>query len=278
MQSEPTWLDQPVTDTASAHSEALPERAHLRFILVQARTEDDPARGHERACFAARLGVSPDQLDCVSIFADTLSEIDLSGVHGVLVGGAGQYSVLDDLGPVRDFVAYTAWLASSDQTASLPVFASCFGFQAMVLGLGGEVIADEPRAEVGSYTLYLKPDGASDPLFGSLPERFTAQLGHKDRATSLPSGLSDIAGSERSPFQAVRVSGRPQFATQFHPELAAADNRHRFLRYMDEYGKLFGKEAAQERLNSHTPSPEANALLERFVIEYVMPFATESGA
>ncbi len=112
MQSEPTWLDQPVTDTASAHSEALPERAHLRFILVQARTEDDPARGHERACFAARLGVSPDQLDCVSIFADTLSEIDLSGVHGVLVGGAGQYSVLDDLGPVRDFVAYTAWHAT----------------------------------------------------------------------------------------------------------------------------------------------------------------------
>jgi GMP synthase (glutamine-hydrolysing) len=278
MQSEPSWLDQPVTDMASAHAEALPERAHLRFILVQARTADDPARSHEHACFAARLGVSPNQIDCVSIFEEELSELDLTGAHGVLVGGAGQYSVLDELDPVRDFVAYTAWLASSHQTASLPVFASCFGFQAMVMGLGGEVIADEPSAEVGSYTLYLKPEGASDPLFGSLPERFTAQLGHKDRATGVPEGLFDIAGSERSPFQAVRVCGRPQFATQFHPELAAADNRHRFLRYMDEYGKLFGKEAAQERLNSHSPSPEANALLDRFVTEYVMPFASGRGA
>mgnify|MGYP000669009141 CR=1 FL=1 len=273
MQSEPAWLDTPVTDMALARQGARADRAHLRFILVQARTEDDPARGHEHACFAARLGVSPDQVRCVSIFQDTLAEVDLSDTHAVLVGGAGQYSVLDDIAPVRDFVTYTAWLASSDRTATLPVFASCFGFQAMVMGLGGEVIADEPNAEVGTYTLSLKSGGARDALFGSLPARFQAQLGHKDRATGVPEGLVDIAGSERAPFQAVRVAGRPQFATQFHPELTAADNRHRFLRYMAEYGKLFGKAAAQERLDSHLPSPEVNALMEHFVVDWVLPVA-----
>ena len=97
-----------------------------------------------------------------------------------------------------------------------------------------------------------------------------AQLGHKDRADSLPAGLADLAGSERCPHQAVRVIGRPQVATQFHPELAASDNRSRFLRYMPEYGKLFGKAAAKERLDSHVPSVEANALLEKFTVDVVM--------
>jgi GMP synthase (glutamine-hydrolysing) len=241
--------------------------------LLQARSEADPARGHEHACFAARLGVSPDQIRCVSIFQDTLSQVDLSATHAILVGGAGQYSVLDELDSVRQFVAYIAWLASSDTTESMPMFASCFGFQALVMGLGGEVIADEPNAEVGTYTLELKEEGALDRLFGTLPPRFRAQLGHKDRASRLPADLVDLAGSDRAPYQAVRVKDRPQFATQFHPELTAADNRHRFLRYMKEYGRLFGEAAATERLNSHMPSPEVNALMEHFVTSWVLPCA-----
>jgi len=260
-----------VTTLDSAAAAARPERAGVSVTLIQARNADDPARNHEHACFAARMGLHPDQVVCVSIFESELTALDLSGTDAVLVGGAGQYSVLDALDPVRRFVDYVAWLSDSPETADLPVFASCFGFQAMVLGLGGTVIEDAPNAEVGSYELSLKPDGAADPLFSALPGRFMAQLGHKDRADHLPTSLLDLARSDRAPFQAVRVSGRPQVATQFHPELAAADNRSRFLRYMPEYGKLFGAEAAQERLDSHVPSIEANALLDRFVEHIVLP-------
>jgi len=239
-------------------------------MLLQARNADDPAGMHEQACFAARMGLHPDQVQCVSIFERDLETLELAEVDALLVGGAGQYSVLDDLPAIQDFVRFLAFVATDPSTADLPMFASCFGFQALVLGLGGSVIEDEAHAEVGSYPLHLKPGADQDPIFGDLPGDFMAQLGHKDRATALPPGVLDLAGSERCPYQAVRVVGRPQVATQFHPELAASDNRSRFLRYMREYGKLMGREAAQERLDSHVPSLEANALLERFTTSEVM--------
>jgi GMP synthase (glutamine-hydrolysing) len=263
---------------ASATSTARPDRARVVAVLLQARNETDPAREHEHACFAARMGLHPDQVRCISIFDTDLSSLDLRSVDVVLVGGAGQYSVLDSMDAIRSFVDYTAWLATSPTTRELPVFASCFGFQALVLGLGGSVVQDEPAAEVGSYVLRLKSAAADDPLFSELPQNFIGQLGHKDRAESLPSALMDLAESADCPHQAVRVTGRPQVATQFHPELTAADNRSRFLRYMPEYGKLFGEAAAQERLDSHVPSVEANALLERFTEMYVMPRCHSRGA
>jgi len=217
------------------------------------------------------MGLHPEQVRCVSIFQTDLTTLDLGAVDVVLVGGAGQYSVLDRSTHVQAFVRYTAWLATSPTTRDLPLFASCFGFQALVRGLGGTVVEDEPAAEVGSYALKLKAAASDDPLFSTLPPTFIAQLGHKDRAASMPSALVDLAESVRCPHQATRVTGRPQVATQFHPELTAADNRSRFLRYMPEYGKLFGESAAQERLDSHVPSVEANALLDRFTELYVMP-------
>jgi GMP synthase (glutamine-hydrolysing) len=256
--------DSVATTLPAAARDADPTRSGISVTLVQARNASDPARDHEHACFAARMKLHPDQIRCVSIFEHDLFELDLSATDAVLVGGAGQYSVLDDIPAVKDFVRFVATVATRADTTELPMFASCFGFQALVLGMGGEVIEDAEHAEVGTYWLYAKPDASNDSFFGALPPRFSAQLGHKDRAARLPAGLLDVAGSERCPYQAVRVVGRPQVATQFHPELALEDNRSRFLRYMPEYGKLFGKDAAQERLDSHRPSPEANALLDHF--------------
>jgi GMP synthase (glutamine-hydrolysing) len=77
--------------------------------------------------------------------------------------------------------------------------------------------------------------------------------------------VQNLAESERCPNQALRVRGKPVYATQFHPELTWRDNRKRFERYMSIYGKLFGDKEALSRLESHTPGPEANMLLPRFV-------------
>lgn len=264
----------PVTTEAPGRA----DRRHVSVVLLQARNPSDPARDHEHVCFAARMGLTIEQVRCVSIFETELATLSYDDADAVLVGGAGQYSVLDAIPAVAAFNEHLAWMASSPTTAELPLFASCFGYQALVLGLGGEVIADEPRAEVGTYTLHPKSEAAGDPLFDTLPARFFAQLGHKDRASRLPAAVTDAAGSERAPHQALRVRGRPQFATQFHPELTAADNRSRFIRYMPEYGKLFGEAAATERLESHRPSPEANALLEHFTAKFVVPRANQRAA
>lgn len=246
-----------------------PDRAHLRFALLQVRNAGDPAKADERKAFADRLGVREDQLRSVDALSEVLDARSTDGVDALLVGGSGQYSVLDDDPRIHAFVDYLAKVSHS----GLPVFASCFGFQGLVLGLGGEVVCDEDNAEVGTYDLWLTPDGAADPLFSPLGAAFTAQLGHKDQARRMPAGMRNLASSARTAMQALRLDGWPVYGTQFHPELTWQENRGRFLRYMAEYGKLFGDEAAQRQLDSHRPSDAANALLGAFVDQIVAPMA-----
>jgi len=253
-------------DDSAVTGAFVPHRAHLRFALLQVRNPGDPTREDELVAFCDKLGVRRGQVRILDALTERLGPESTEGVDALLVGGSGQYSVLDDDPRIRAFVDYLAAVSDS----GLPVFASCFGYQGLVLGLGGEVIAAEDRAEVGTYDLWLTPEGGSDPLFSALGPQFLAQLGHKDQAVRLPSGLINLASSERTPNQALRMEGRPVYGTQFHPEMSWRENRGRFLRYMKEYGKLFGDEAAQRQLDSHRPSEAANALLGRFVDQVVL--------
>lgn len=237
------------------------EATLLRYTLLQARNAADLARDEEHAAFAVRLSVSEDHIRCVDVLTTSLDLGILEGVDALLIGGSGDHSVLDDTPAIHGFIGFLEKVCE----LGFPTFASCFGFQGLALALGGSVVSDASRAEVGSYPLTVTPAGAIDPLFSSLPVPFIAQLGHKDHVTSLPAGVENLAQSERSHFQALKVVGKPIYATQFHPELTWQENRMRFLRYMKTYGAIFGEEVAKERLDSHVPGPEANTLLARFV-------------
>lgn len=236
-----------------------------RFSLLQCRNPDDPVRAEELSCFAARLGVPEHHIRPIDILRDPMNDV-FDHVDCVLVGGSGDYSVLDPLPQIARFIGVLVDACERD----FPMFASCFGFQALAKGLGGYIVHDEDNAEVGSYELTKLPLAAEDPLFRDIPETFVAQLGHKDRAETLPGSLLPLARSERVPFQAFRVAEAPIYGTQFHPEMTDQDNRRRLERYMDKYGHgLFGPEEALRRLESHRPSPHSNALLPRFVKLFV---------
>jgi len=235
--------------------------SRLRFTLLQARNPADDARLDEQRAFAARLGLAPEELRSIDVLSAKLDDSVLEGCDVLLVGGSGEYSVLDAHPPIVAFIDFLARAADSGR----PIFASCFGFQALVQGLGGSVVADEDHAEVGTYWLERLPAAANDALFHDLPDGFWAQLGHKDRAETMPACLVPLARSAVTPYQAFRMRDRPVYGTQFHPELTWRDNRGRFERYMVQYGRLFGEDEAVRRLESHRPSPEANTLLGRFV-------------
>ena len=173
----------------------------------------------------------------------------------MLVGGSGEYSVLDDVPPIRALLNFLGETA----TCGFPVFASCFGFQALSLALGGEVVHDADRSEVGTYDIQLTPHASDDEIFGQLSASFLAQQGHKDHVTRLPSSAKHLAGSERSPFQAARFGDAPVWATQFHPELTEQDNRRRVMLYRDRYAKEL--DAVLDILR---PSHETHGLLARF--------------
>lgn len=239
-----------------------------RYRLLQARLPGDPVRLEERRAFAARLGVRTSALSVHDLLEDPLDvEAVTDGVDAILIGGSGAFSVTSNPPWLHGFFDLLGDLVER----GTPTFASCFGFQALVVALGGDVRMDEQGAEVGTFEVTLAPEAAADPLFSILPHRFAAQQGHKDRAFRLPSGVVNLARSERSPYQALRITGRPVWATQFHPELTADDNRTRFERYFAMYSHAFGPREAQRMLDAFRPSPEANSLLRSFHVYVAGP-------
>jgi GMP synthase (glutamine-hydrolysing) len=130
---------------------------------------------------------------------------------------------------------------------------------------------DKSRAEVGTFPLRLTPEGKNDPLFGDLPTPFYAQFGHKDHALGMPSGLTNLAATERCPYQALRVDGKPIYATQFHPELSMTRNRERYMRYIEAYADPEMADTVEEVMARFQETHQATDLLRRYVVEVLGP-------
>jgi GMP synthase (glutamine-hydrolysing) len=232
----------------------------LSFLLLQVRNLDDPMREHEIQCFSRAFRCERDQIRVFDLLGGVPSQGALADADVVLLGGSGDYSVARG-GP---------WLTPALETmrqlheTSKPTFASCWGFQAMARAMGGEVVTDRSRAEVGTHWLELTPEGKNDPVFGPLGERFQVQIGHEDIVTRLPEGATLLASSAGIENEAFRFENRPIYCTQFHPELGRDDFLKRIAQYPD-YLPLTGH-ASLEELSAATPdTPETEAILRRFV-------------
>lgn len=237
----------------------------INFLLLQARTPEDPAGPHEREAFQEIMGRKPEAFRYWSLLDGAPPGKLLDEVDCVLVGGSGDFGVGDAAeNPwLIPFIEFMGELAEG----GFPTFASCFGFQALCAAYGGTVESDKSRAEVGTFELTVTPDGESDPLFGPLKPHFNAQLGHKDHVTSLPDGVVHLASSERSEFQALRIEGKPIYATQFHPELSMVRNRERFMRYLEDYSDPSMPDSTEKVLAAYRETKLASSVLRRYVDE-----------
>lgn len=218
-------------------------------------------RAEEHRSFAVELGVRDDQITGLDILSTTPDSAMLLDVDAVLVGGSGDFGVVHPHPPIDSLKTFLAGTTEK----GFPMFASCFGFQSLVCGLGGSVIEDHEHAEVGTCELSCTDAASDDPIFRNLPRLFDGQVGHKDRADRLPDGAVNLVRSEACPYHAIHIVGTRTWATQFHPEMNGDDNRRRFMNYIEDYGVLFGEEDAKARLDGCRPSPEANSILRHFV-------------
>ena len=236
--------------------------ASLSILLLQARKPDDPVKEDERRSFARRTGLDPDQFVSFNLLERPPTMADFRAHDAVMVGGSGDFYVSR-----RDLPHHDATVEAMGELVETetPTFASCFGFQLLVAALGGEIVHDPECAEVGTYQVRLTDAGRQDPLFGSLPPHFMAQMGRKDRAASLPDRALHLAGSELCPYHALRIPGAPIWGTQFHPELNREENLARFRRYRDSYARNLSEEALEQAYQGFAASPESETLIPRFL-------------
>lgn len=254
----------PTLDPASEESAAATQPSHnLRILLLQARYPDDPAKAEEVRSFAARCGVEPEQLISHDLLAGPPTLAALRRHDALMVGGSGEFYVSKrDLPRHQELLDFLAEVIEIGH----PTFASCYGFQCLTQVLGGEVIYDPDNTEVGTFQLTLTEAGRRDPLFGHLPPVFQAQLGHKDRAADHLAEYPTLASSVTVPVEALRIPGKPIWATQFHSELDRATNIGRFKSYLEGYASVMTPEELTQALEERfRESPATLDLLERFL-------------
>ena len=233
----------------------------LRYLLLQVRTVDDPMASHEVRCFARHLDCGEDQIAVHDLLSGAPSRPRIDRTDVILIGGSGDFSVVTG-GP---------WLAEALDAMRLlfdlakPTFASCWGFQALSLALGGRVVTDLRRAEVGTTRLTLTTEGESDAVFGPLGTTFDAQMGHQDIVDQLPEDAIPLASSDRVRNQAFTFPGKPIYGTQFHPELdleALLDRLRSYPDYIRSVTGLSYKDFVRDRCR---PSLSTQELLRRFI-------------
>jgi GMP synthase (glutamine-hydrolysing) len=101
----------------------------------------------------------------------------------------------------------------------IPILGICYGMQISCKTLGGEILAAKSR-EFGRAPCRV---ASRNPLFGSIPETFTAWMSHGDQVGKLAEGFESIAATETCPNAAVRHVSRPVYGLQFHPEVTHTD-------------------------------------------------------
>lgn len=234
----------------------------MQVLLLQARYSDDPAKSEEMESFARTTGLGSESWRSHDLLTGPPTQATVDACDALMIGGAGDfYLTQGDLPHLDTTLEFLRQIVEDGR----PMFASCFGYQCLVLALGGELIFDPQNAEVGTYQLHTTEHAPTDPLFDLLPEAFEAQLGHKDRALHPPVGTLNLAFSERCAHQALRVPDRPVWATQFHPELDRQTNFRRFQLYLEGYSGYLSPEEQERSHLRFRDSPDTWKLLPRFL-------------
>ena len=194
---------------------------HAPFLLLSIRAEDEAA-DDEYLAMMRFAGLDATGLRRIRLTHRSLGSIDFERWSGIILGG-GPYNVSD---------AWDSKLAIQQRVESellpvigrivdrdFPFLGCCYGVGTLgsVVGASVDGTYSEPVAAV---TITLTVAGRHDPLFAELPDVFDAYGGHKEGATSLPTGVVCLASSASCPVQAFRV-GNNVYAIQFHPELDA---------------------------------------------------------
>jgi GMP synthase (glutamine-hydrolysing) len=109
--------------------------------------------------------------------------------------------------------------------ADFPILGICAGMHFMVGHFrGGTGAALKP--EYGRTRLHVDEE---NDLFCGLPKEFTVWESHNDEVNELPEGFRVLAHSDNCDVQAVKMTSRPLYGLQFHPEVENTEHGYEIL-------------------------------------------------
>jgi GMP synthase (glutamine-hydrolysing) len=218
-------------------------------------------RCEELTSFARHTGLDVSQIDVLNVFDTPKFPANSAASYDALfVGGASEASVLEPEN--YSFLTPSQHLLLHCIELDIPVFASCFGFQLATVALGGKIIRDKRDFEMGTIPIQLTESAQSDPLLCDTPDRFLAVAVHRERALQAPKGCQPLAYTSAC-CHAFRVTDKPFWAFQFHPEVDRATLVERLTIYSQHYTE--NDDHLQCVLNSAKETPESHLLLSKFV-------------
>lgn len=189
------------------------------FLLLTSRADDVLAE-RELESFLRLTGLPADDVEHVRMERAPFTPVALDGRAGVVIGGS-PFTVTDppeskspeQVRVEAELVPFLREVVARE----MPFIGLCYGVGLAGLALGG-LVDREFGEPVGETKVRLTAAAGNDPVFGGLPNSFSAFVGHKEACSRLPDDAVLLATSDGCPVQAYRV-GRCAYVTQFHPEL-----------------------------------------------------------
>lgn len=151
-----------------------------------------------------------------------------------IIPGGGPMGVYEINKPEYSYILREADYLKAAIDAGTPILAICFGHQLVAHILGGEVVRDEEKKEIGWFDIKQNSDGLQSPLFQAIPAEARLFQYHYDRVTKLPENAKVLATSDDCDVQALEYEGLPIKSVQFHPEISAAQGRAIFESLRDK--------------------------------------------
>ena len=171
-------------------------RSKKKFLLLQSRPETE-ASDNEYEAFCALGNIDPAMITRIRMDRGELPEINLEEYAGVIMGGGPANFVYSHNQKSEAQKVFEPWLFNlfgHIVALDKPFLGACLGFSLAVKYLGGTVSFDygEPIHAVG---VTLSPAAAEDRLLEGIPHTFTAFVGHKEGAITVPHGAIELARS-----------------------------------------------------------------------------------
>ena len=118
-------------------------------------------------------------------------------------------------GPASVYAAGAPTIDPAIFDLGVPMLGVCYGMQLAAHLLGGRVAGADHR-EFGRANLSLK---SKNQLFAGIPDKTTVWMSHGDQVAETGGLFESLASTPTCPLAAVRMTDRPFYGVQFHPEV-----------------------------------------------------------